>query len=448
MRTTRSTGRRRRALAAITTAGLLTAGLAACGGGDGDGDEPGADPEPGGDATEGEAWEGVDDGTTLTLWTRAPMEFQANLLVEAYNASHENQVELTITPNDDYVARVGAAAGSGDLPDLFAADIVYVPNWTEAGLFQDISDRIAGLPFADSINQGHLDAGTIDDAQYVLPFVLDLSVMFWNKDLYEQAGLDPEQGPTTLEEFKEHALAIQELDQPGVYGTMFGGNCGGCGVFTWFPMIWASGEDVMNEDGTEALLASDTAQEVYATWRELWEAGAVAPASQEETGATWVGPFQEGNIGVMPYPATLLPTADETVDVGVAPIPGVGGGAATFVGGDGIGISKDSDVSDQAWNFLAWLMSEEAQVEVLAANNTTPGRTDLADNSYAAEDPRVVIINEVAGAEDSRTPVARNFQQAFNAPGSPWVQLFRAQVFGDGGDPTGGNEAITEALGD
>ena len=49
-------------------------------------------------------------------------------------------------PNDDYVAKVGAAAGSGGLPDLFAADIVYVPNWIEQGLFADITDPIDGLP--------------------------------------------------------------------------------------------------------------------------------------------------------------------------------------------------------------------------------------------------------------------------------------------------------------
>lgn len=427
-------GSLRRALVALSVGALSTA-LAACGGGGSSADSTGGSSDP----------EGVDDGTTLTLWTRAPLEFQANLLVDAYNKTHENQVKLTITPNDDYVARVGAAAGSGELPDLLAADIVYVPNWTEAGLFTDITDRISSLPFAEDINQGHIEAGTYDGSQYVLPFVLDLSVMFYNKDLYREAGLDPEQGPRTLQEFKEHALAIQALDKPGVYGTYFGGNCGGCGVFTWFPMIWASGEDVMNEDGTESNLASDTAKEVYSMWRELWEAGAVAPASRSETGATWVGPFQEGKIGVMPYPATLLATADKTVDVGVSPIPGVDGGESTFIGGDGIGISKDSENPDQAWNFLSWLMSEEAQVEVLAANDSTVARTDLADNKYAS-DPRVATINKVAGAEQSRTPVAPNFQQAFNAPGSPWVTLFRNAIFDDTGTVDEDNEVITEVL--
>lgn len=444
MSTTRSIGRRSRSLAGLVTVSLLAVGLTACTSGE---EPPAADPTGSASAPAGVTWEGVDDGTVLALWTRAPMEAQANLLVDAYNSTHENQVELTIVPNDDYVAKVGAAAGSGDLPDLFAADIVYVPNWTKAGLFTDITDRIASLPFAADINPAHINAGTYDGVKYVLPFVHDLSVMFWNKDLYREAGLDPEQGPTTVAEFKEQALAIQALGKEGVYGTYFGGNCGGCNVFTWFPMIWASGEDVMNADGTAALLDSAAAQEVFTTWRDLWAAGAVAPGSRDETGATWVGPFQEGKIGVMPYPATLLATADQTVDVGLAGIPGIDGGVSTFIGGDGIGISKDSTVTDQAWNFLAWLMSEDAQVGVLARHGDVGARMDLTDNEFSSADPRVVLVNEIAADPNSKTPFSVNFQQAFNATDSPWMTLVRDEVFGDGGHVAENNAAITAILG-
>ena len=59
----------------------------------------------------------------------------------AYNASHKNQVELTVVPTDDYQAKVGAAAGSNGLPDLFSADVVFMPNWTSQGLFQDITEQ-------------------------------------------------------------------------------------------------------------------------------------------------------------------------------------------------------------------------------------------------------------------------------------------------------------------
>ncbi len=430
-----NTTRRRAAFRAVTAAlavGALVGSLAAC-------SSDGGTPVP----AESIPAEGVDDGSTLTLWTRAPLEKQANLLVDEYNATHENQVELTVVPNDDYVAKVGAAAGSGGLPDLFAADIVYVPNWVEQGLFQDISPQIDGLSFKDEINKGHLSAGTFDGQEHVLPFVLDLSMLFWNKELFAEAGLDPEKAPANLEEFADAAKAVQALDKEGVYGTATGLNCGGCLVFTWFPSVWADGEEVLSDDGRESLLASDTAKEMYSVWNDLWESGAVLPSSQDEAGPTWTAGFTEGNVGLMFYPATLL--SSTPFDVGVAGIPGPEGGASTFVGGDGIGISKDSKQSAQAWNFLNWLMSEEAQVGVLAKNNDVVSRADFADNEYAAKDPRLVTINEVAGQGD--TPVALNFQQAFNAPGSPWLTLVRNAVLQGTDTVDADNEAITEILG-
>ncbi|GAA2017000.1 sugar ABC transporter substrate-binding protein [Nakamurella flavida] len=388
--------------------------------------------------------QGVDDGTTLTLWTRAPLEKQAKALVEAYNGSHQNQVELTVVPNDDYVAKVGAAAGSGQLPDLFGADIVYVPNWASQGLYADLTDRIAGLPYADTLNKGHIDAGTVDGQKFVLPFVLDLSVMMYNKTLYSEAGLDPEKGPATLAEFADQATKIAALKKPGVSGTYFGGNCGGCLVFTWFPMVWASGEEVMNADGTESLLGGSAAQQVYSTYKTLNDDGVIGDGARDETGATWVAGFQSGNVGVMPYPATLLATASESVDVGVSALPGVDGGGSTFVGGDGLGISKDSKSGEQAWNFLAWLTSDAAQVDVLAKGGDVVSRSDLANNEYAAKDPRLVLINEIAGK--GKTPVALNFQSAFNASDSPWLTLVRNAVYGGDSSVEADNTAITSVL--
>jgi multiple sugar transport system substrate-binding protein len=408
-------------------------GLAACGDDGGEGDDAGS---------VSASAEGVDDGSELTLWTRAPLEKQAKLLVERYNATHENQVSLTVVPNDDYVAKVGAAAGSDGLPDLFAADIVYVPNWVQQGLFKDITANVDGLSFKDQINSGHMSAGTYEDKSYVLPFVLDLSMLFWNKDLFREAGLDPEKAPATLEEYAAAAKKIQALGKPDVYGTATGLNCGGCLVFTWFPSIWAAGQQVMSDDGTESLLAGETPTKVYDTWRDLWASGAVLPSSKDEAGPTWTAAFTEGKVGLMFYPATLL--SSTPFDAGVAGIPGPGGGASTFVGGDGIGISKDSEKADQAWNFLNWMMSEEAQVEVLAKNNDVVSRADLTNNAYAAKDPRLVTINEVASKGE--TPVAINFQQAFNAPNSPWLTLVRGAVLGDGAKLQQDNEEITAVL--
>ena len=139
----------------------------------------------------GPATYGVDDGSHITLWSRAATQARADALVKAYNATHKNHIDATYVPTDDYQTKVGAAAAAGGLPDLFSADVVFMPNWTSAGLFTDLTDKIATLPFAANIAQGAINASTWKGKKYGLPFIVDLSVWMYNKKLFKAAGLDP-----------------------------------------------------------------------------------------------------------------------------------------------------------------------------------------------------------------------------------------------------------------
>jgi len=377
--------------------------------------------------------QGVDDGTTITMWSRAATETRVQAIVDAYNATHQNQVELRLVPTDEYVGVVGNAAVANELPDLFSADVVFMPNWTSQGLFTDLTDRIDAMPNLADIGQAHIVASTWEDKKYGLPFIIDLSVWMYNKALFEEAGLDPETPPTTLAEFADAARAIQALGKEGIYGTYFGGNCGGCNVFTWWPISWADGSAVMNPEGTEALLNSQTMKDIYHTFGALWDEGVIDPNSIQETGPTWTQPFPAGQIGIMPMPASLQETEGMPLDnLGVTSIKGVNGGESTFVGGDSIGVSKDSQHIDQAWNFITWMLGDYAQVEVVAKDGNVVARTDLADNPYSSADPRLVLFNQIAGVGE--TPLAVNFNAAYNDPQSPWIQLFRAAVFEDATD--------------
>ncbi len=401
------------------------------------------------------AYLGVDDGTKLTMWTRAATQARAEPLVKAYNASHKNQVSLTIIPTDDYNTKVGSAAAASGLPDLLSGDVVFMPNWTSAGLFQDLTSRISALPFKDSIAPGAIQSSTWDGKEYGLPFVMDLSVWMYNKKLFTQAGLDPNKPPTTLAEFEADARAVAKLGG-NIHGTFFGGNCGGCEVFTWWPIAWADGQQVMSPDGKTSLLNSDENKAIYKAFHDMVADGtAQMPDSKTETGPTWTGYFPKGTIGIMPMPASLAGVSNANLadsDIGVTPIAGVNGGQATFVGGDAIAISRDSKVVDQAWNFMAWLEGDDAQVNVIAKPAAQGGlgavvsRSDLASNQYTSSDPRLVMFNSIAAK--GVTPFAVNFNASFNDPQGPWLVLLRDAVFNnaDSAKIDSDNNAITSAL--
>jgi multiple sugar transport system substrate-binding protein len=418
----------------IIACALALAALAGCGSSNDNGGGGGGDTA------------GADDGTKITMWTRAATQSQSQRLVKAYNASHKNKVALTIIPTDNYQARVAAAAGGKNLPDVFASDVIYAPNYTSKGLYLDITDRIDALPFADKLAPAHMRLGTFEGKKYTVPHTLDLSVLFWNKKLYEKAGLDPEKPPTTLKELAEQATTIREKIGGDTYGTFFGGNCPGCFVFTFWPSVWAAGGQIMNEDGTQSTINDPNMAETFKIYGDLVREGVVMPNAKTEQGPTWTGFFPKGKIGVMPMPSTTLGLMPKDMDIGVAPIPGPDGGESTFVGGDVVGISSTSKHADAAWDFVKWTVSDQAQVEVLAKNKDVLARTDLAGNKYSSQDPRVQLINELVAKGE--TPYSLNFGATYNDPTGPWLKVARSAVFGTNVDQalSAGAKTLTDAL--
>lgn len=430
-----------RTLAGIAAAALIVP-LAACGGSGN-----------GGTATaEGIPAKGTDDGTEITLWTRSPLERQAKNVVEAYNKSHKNQVKLEIIPNDDMEGKVGGASQTDSLPDILAGDVVRIPYWASEGIFTDITKQIDGLDNKADLQQGHIEAGTVDGAEYTLPFITDVSVMVWNKNLYKEAGLDPEQGPKSIDQFVEQAKKVAALNKDGVAGSYLAGQSGGALVFDLFPSVWADGESVMNKDGSEATLDNDSMKGVLDAYKELANTtNGLGAGSKEETGATWTAPFANGKIGVMPYPNTSTTALfdaekDGGFEVGVAPIPGTKEGkTSTFLGGDAMGISKDSKHVAQAWNFLYWLMQSDAQKEVFADQGDTASNIQTLKTAYKDADPHIQTINSVIIDGNGQTPKSPAFNEAFNAAGSPWQLLVQNAVWGSG-DLKADNKAVTDVL--
>lgn len=428
-------------LAGIAAAALIVP-LAACG-----------SSGNGGTATaEGIPAKGTDDGTEITLWTRSPLERQAKNVVEAYNKSHKNQVKLEIIPNDDMEGKVGGASQTDSLPDILAGDVVRIPYWASEGIFTDITKQIDGLDNKADLQQGHIEAGTVDGAEYTLPFITDVSVMVWNKNLYKEAGLDPEQGPKSIDQFVEQAKKVAALNKDGVAGSYLAGQSGGALVFDLFPSVWADGESVMNKDGSEATLDNDSMKGVLDAYKELANTtNGLGAGSKEETGATWTAPFANGKIGVMPYPNTSTTALfdaekDGGFEVGVAPIPGTKEGkTSTFLGGDAMGISKDSKHVAQAWNFLYWLMQSDAQKEVFADQGDTASNIQTLKTAYKDADPRIQTINSVIIDGNGQTPKSPAFNEAFNAAGSPWQLLVQNAVWGSG-DLKADNKAVTDVL--
>ncbi len=131
-----------------------------------------------------------EEGVTMTFITRDSNQAIVRQLVDAWNESHTNQIEVTVVPADQFVTKFGTMIASGTPPDIVAVDLIYVPAFAAAGQMTDITDMAQALPYFDTLSPSHIRLGTYED-QALRRAVQRQFRLIWNKDLFSQAGLDP-----------------------------------------------------------------------------------------------------------------------------------------------------------------------------------------------------------------------------------------------------------------
>jgi len=375
--------------------------------------------------------EGGDAGT-VELWVRDSQQRFMQQLADAFNESHDTQVKVTLVPAADYVQKFGTAAAGGGAPDVASIDLVYVPYFASVGALADISEQWNALPYKDDMSPGHVAQGVYEDGVYSVPFTADVSAMFYNKDLFAAAGLDPEAPPSTMAEVQ---AAAETATGDGNYGFVFSGACGGCNIFSMTPYIWASGGDVLSADGTKALLDTQEVTDTLTQYRELWQAGTMPELVQSDSGANAGEAFKQGKVAMMNWGTFFIGALEDEADGakfewGVAPIPGAEAGQiGSFAGGDNLTIPSGSKNPEGAWEFLEWATGDDAQA-IIAENGVMPTRLDLLDSLYISKDPRYQVFADALAV--GKVPYSTVENELFNDSNGVWSTMIQEAVFGSG----------------
>ena len=163
---------------------------------------------------------------TLTMWSRAAAAAPAQGMIDLWNATHDDKIELTVIPDDQMVTKLATGVQAGDVPDLMSFDLIYMPDFMKAGFLVDLTDQLKADPNQAKVAKAFKDLATYEGKLYGTGFLPDVSILLWNKGLFKQAGLDPDKPPTTLGEVHEYAKKIRALG-PDIYGFYFSGACRG-----------------------------------------------------------------------------------------------------------------------------------------------------------------------------------------------------------------------------
>ncbi|MEV8267720.1 sugar ABC transporter substrate-binding protein [Microbacterium sp. NPDC076911] len=409
-----------RVLAGLAGIGMLATAVTACS--SGSADTP--------DTTEITA---ADTGAELNLWVRPGNEAVTDEVVAAYNETHDNQVTITHVPADQYMTKFAQSAQTDSLPDLLATDLVFMPQVIDTGALLDLTELLEQSGAAGNLTPAHIQASTHDGSVYGVPYVADTSLYLYNKDLFEEAGLDPEAPPTTWEGIAEAALAVSELgdDYQGFYVS---GGCSGCLSYTLSPLFWAQGAEVVDADGKFHYDTTDV-QDSLAFLQGLSEAGTISPSSKTDTGEGFFAVFAAGKTGINFAGGNGVNTStigsDPEFDFGLAPIPGpVEGEWATFSGGDALSIAGASQNLNEAWDFVNWLTSLSTSEDVYFSLPAIPPRTDTQAPESLGE--QFTIPAELV--KSGQTYVSPWYNDVVASAQGPWLEMVQDAMF-NGVDP-------------
>lgn len=369
---------------------------------------------------------------TFSLWVRSDNGTFMEPLVKAYNAKGGDQVKLEIIIAQEVMQKLATSYSAGQAPDAVSLDLIYTPQLIKAGMLEDITDYATSLPYFDDLSQSHVTISTDLETKkiYGLPYSAESSFILYNKNLYRQAGLDPEKPPMNWAEFEDHCVKIAE-SADDTYGFYLLGSNGGWLAFSFNPLIWASGGDTLSADGMTARIDTPEVKDAIALYRRLYQRGAIPESAITDAGANMLTGFLAGKIGLMSCGTFLIGVVlkdHPEIDFGVTPIPGKNGGFATFAGGDVIVFPKGTKKLDASKRFLEWCYSLEGQT-IMAEFGSLPVRSDLAAQALAKLDSRYLMPAEILAK--GHTPYSLVYSEVFLNNNGPWTEMLNRGFFTD-----------------
>ena len=312
----------------------------------------------------------ADEGQTLTIvaWDAETTPYLAAQKA-AFEATHPGvTIEYVDVASQDYAVKTTTMLAGGDASDVYMVkEITDLLNWQEAGYEEPLNSYIEASGYDLSGFAGIESNYAVDGEQYALPFRSDFWVLYYNKDLFDAAGVDYPTNDMTWEQYAELA---KKMTSDGVYGTHY---------HTWLSAVvnW----DVC--DGVNTLIDGDYSDLAYfyELYQDLEDAGAcMAYDELKAAGLHYSAAFENGNIAMLPmgywFVSTLIGAIkDGTCDFnwGIVSVPhkeGVPAGSS-FGNLTGAMINAKSENKELAWEYISWLAGEEGSLAT-ASTGTRP----------------------------------------------------------------------------
>ena len=349
-------------LLSTALAGIMVMSLAACGGGGGNSGGGSAD---GGDAAGG-ASSGGDKGGTITvaIWDNG-QKAGLDQIIADYTAATGNKAEIQVITWDQYWTLLEAGASGGDMPDVFWMHSNEVQKYMENDILMDLTDRIASSEKLemDKFPEDIKNLYSWNGKTYAIPKDVDTIALFYNKTMFDEAGLSYPDDSWTWDDFYDAAVKLTKEDG-SQYGTAMNPSNEQDG---WMNIIYSMGGKVLTDDKKASGFDDPNTIKAMEFVQKLVD-NVMPPATvMAETGTDVL--LGSGKIAMLSQGSWMVPQfkeheyISENCDVAVLPKDPTTGNRVSLYNGLGWVVSAKTKNPDAAWQLVEWFGTKDMQLK-------------------------------------------------------------------------------------
>ncbi|AWL88795.1 sugar ABC transporter substrate-binding protein [Streptomyces sp. TSRI0445] len=327
---------------------------------------------------------------TVTWWDTSSVGSEDKVfkkLAEGFEKKHPKvDVKYVNVPFGEAQNKFKNAAQAGDgAPDVIRSEVAWTPDFANLGYLAPL-DGTAALKNQDDFLKQAVASTKYEDKTYAVPQVIDSMGIFYNKKMFEEAGVE---APANLADLKTVAKKIK--DKTGKTGLYLRGD----DPYYFLSFLYGEGGDMVDAGSKSVTIDKPEGVKAFKAVKELVDDG-TAKTDASDGWENMMQAFKNGDVAMMingPWAVADTLTGKEFTDkgnLGVAPVPAGSAAQGAPQGGHNLAVYAGSKNLDASYAFVEYMTSVDSQATAAGELNLLPTRT----SAYAKKE---AVDSEIVG---------------------------------------------------
>lgn len=314
---------------------------------------------------------------TMALWDETQQKVMEDMIAKYEEENPNVEIETQLSTWTEYWTKLEASATGGSATDLMWMNILHVEEYVDAGILKDLSEVGEKLDMDSNFPKALTEGYTIGGKLYAVPKDFDTNGLFYNKELFDKAGVSYPTDDWTMDDFIQACKDLQAggLGE-GCYPTAINYNSG---QTNFNPTVYANGGWFYNDDFTSTGYSDPKTIEGIEIWSNLVQEG-YSPNLQQMTDTTPDAMFEAGKLAMYMAGDYMIAEFEQNENIAgkynVVQRPSFNGKKTDIINGLGYSVYEGTKHEEEALKFVEWLGGKEAMDIQGAAGNVISARNE------------------------------------------------------------------------